>query len=68
MPEGVGMDVGKIIFPTEVMQPICDAVRMHGRNIIPNKTSAMACAAAICRGSPLVAAVMVLAATLADEF
>ena len=37
MPEGMGMDVRKIMFPAEVPQPIRDAVRVHGGTIIPNK-------------------------------
>ena len=37
MPEGMGMDVGKIMLPAEVSQPVCDTVRVHGRAVIPNK-------------------------------
>ena len=37
MPESMGMDVGKIMLPAEVAKPIRDAVRVHGRTIIPNK-------------------------------
>jgi len=37
MPEGVGMDMGKVMLPAEVAEPVCDAVRMHGRAVIPNK-------------------------------
>ena len=37
MPEGVGMDVRKIMLPAEVSQLVCDTVRVHGRAVIPNK-------------------------------
>ena len=37
MPESMGMDVGKIMLPAEVSQPVCDTVRVHGRTIIPHK-------------------------------
>ena len=37
MPEGVGMDVGKIMLSAEVAKPVCDTVRVHGRPVIPNK-------------------------------
>ena len=37
MPEGMGMDVGKIMLPAEVAEPVCDTVRVHGRAVIPNK-------------------------------
>ena len=37
MPEGVGMDMGQVIFLAEISQPVGDAVGMHGRAIVPDK-------------------------------
>ena len=32
--EGVRMNVGQIVFLTELVQPVSDAVRVHGRTVI----------------------------------
>ena len=34
MAERMGMNVGQIVFLTELIQPICDAIRMHTLSVI----------------------------------
>ena len=45
MPEGVGMNVGQIIFGAEAIQPRRNAVRVHPGAIVPYKHIGGACPA-----------------------